>query len=286
MGPETYDNLGNETYLTNNRLPKGTGKEHLVDSNISDDGTKVTITNGLDVTGALSASTITGFGNATTYSSSVVTSISASNYNITINSASVSSLSSSFGSRILTIEGKTLISGSSQIDVMSTTNIARLATTGSNIFSGNQSITGSITSTDNITAGHNAAHKIVNSSNVQVGGFSRRGLWEGNANNDPAIWAEGGSGVYIYTNGSATPKLVAESGGTIRPGVNGTQDLGSASYRWSTVYTSDLSLNNGIGDWTIVEGEDDLFLYNNKKGKVYKFALTEVDPNVATPKKS
>jgi hypothetical protein len=45
-------------------------------------------------------------------------------------------------------------------------------------------------------------------------------------------------------------------------------------------------LNNGIGDWTIVEGEDDLFLYNNKKGKVYKFALTEVDSNVATPKKS
>ena len=183
-------------------------------------------------------------------------------------------------------KGRSIVSGSSQIDVMSTTNIARLATTGSNTFNGNQTITGSITSTDNITAGYNAAHKIVNSSNVQVGGFSRRGLWEGNANNDPAIWAEGGSGVYIYTNGSATPKLVAESGGTIRPGVNGTQDLGSASYRWSTVYTSDLSLNNGIGDWTIVEGEDDLFLYNNKKGKVYKFALTEVDPSVATPKKS
>ena len=74
--------------------------------------------------------------------------------------------------------------------------------------------------------------------------------------------------------------------GNVLPAANGTQDLGSASNRWSTVYTSDLSLNNGIGDWTIVEGEDDLFLYNNKKGKVYKFALTEVDPNVATPKKS
>ena len=72
----------------------------------------------------------------------------------------------------------------------------------------------------------------------------------------------------------------------VLPATNGTQDLGSASQRWSTVYTSDLSLNNGIGDWTIVEGEDDLFLYNNKKGKVYKFALTEVDPNIATPKKS
>jgi hypothetical protein len=74
--------------------------------------------------------------------------------------------------------------------------------------------------------------------------------------------------------------------GNVLPEANGTRDLGSAALRWSTVYTSDLSLNNGIGDWTIVEGEDDLFLYNNKKGKVYKFALTEVDPNVATPKKS
>jgi hypothetical protein len=74
--------------------------------------------------------------------------------------------------------------------------------------------------------------------------------------------------------------------GNVLPEANGTRDLGSSALRWSTVYTSDLSLNNGIGDWTIVEGEDDLFLYNNKKGKVYKFALTEVDPNIATPKKS
>ncbi len=43
LGPETYNNLGNETYLTNNRLPKGTGKEHLVDSTISDDGTIITL---------------------------------------------------------------------------------------------------------------------------------------------------------------------------------------------------------------------------------------------------
>jgi hypothetical protein len=51
MGPETYDNLGNEIYLTNNRLPKGTGKEHLNDSQISDDGTTVTIPGALTVTG-------------------------------------------------------------------------------------------------------------------------------------------------------------------------------------------------------------------------------------------
>ena len=86
--------------------------------------------------------------------------------------------------------------------------------------------------------------------------------------------------------GTGNTRLQILNNGTVQPGANGTQDLGSSSLRWSTIYTSDLSLNNGIGDWTIVEGEDDLFLYNNKKGKVYKFALTEVDPSVATPKKS
>jgi hypothetical protein len=76
------------------------------------------------------------------------------------------------------------------------------------------------------------------------------------------------------------------SGGTVQPGANGTQDLGTSSLRWATVFTSDLSLSNGIGDYTIVEGENDLFLYNNKQNKVYKFVIEEVDPSTATPKKS
>jgi len=96
-------------------------------------------------------------------------------------------------------------------------------------------------------------------------------------------------GAFVHNflvGGSQVTGMTIGTTGNVTPGANGTQDLGSSALRWSTVYTSDLSLNNGIGDWTIVEGEDDLFLYNNKKGKVYKFALTEVDPNVATPKKS
>ena len=43
LGPETYDSLGNETYLTCNRISKGTGKEHLVDSCIFDNGTTVCV---------------------------------------------------------------------------------------------------------------------------------------------------------------------------------------------------------------------------------------------------
>jgi hypothetical protein len=73
--------------------------------------------------------------------------------------------------------------------------------------------------------------------------------------------------------------------GNIVPQSNGNYNLGSSSLRWNTVFTSDLSLSNGIGDYTIVEGENDLFLYNNKQNKVYKFMLQEVNPNDATPKR-
>jgi hypothetical protein len=73
--------------------------------------------------------------------------------------------------------------------------------------------------------------------------------------------------------------------GSIVPQSNGVHNLGSSSLRWNTVFTSDLSLSNGIGDYTIVEGENDLFLYNNKQNKVYKFMLQEVNAEDATPKR-
>jgi hypothetical protein len=87
----------------------------------------------------------------------------------------------------------------------------------------------------------------------------------------------------FYQNGSERMRI--NPSGHLVPGANATYNLGSTSLRWSTVYTSDLDLSNGIGDWTIVEGEDDLFIYNNKRGKVYKFKLEEVDPATAVPKK-
>lgn len=65
--------------------------------------------------------------------------------------------------------------------------------------------------------------------------------------------------------------------GHITPNTTAVSNLGSATKRWGTVYTSDLSLKNEHGDWTIVEGADDLFITNNRTGKKYKFALVEVD---------
>jgi len=92
---------------------------------------------------------------------------------------------------------------------------------------------------------------------------------------DSRLVASGGTG----TLGQGTLTVTAaqlSANGNILPTVTGTQNLGSATFRWGTVYTSDLSLNNGVGDWTIVEGADDLFITNNRTGKKYKFVLSEV----------
>jgi len=85
--------------------------------------------------------------------------------------------------------------------------------------------------------------------------------------------------------------IITESGaslsiaGSVLPSSDATYNLGSAAARWNVIYTTDMCLKNEYGDYTIVEGEDDLFLYNNKSGKVFKFAIIEVDPNIAPPKK-
>jgi hypothetical protein len=60
LGPETYDSLGNELYLTCNIISKGTGKEHLIDSCIFDNGTTTCIKNNLVGTGTISGTTIYG----------------------------------------------------------------------------------------------------------------------------------------------------------------------------------------------------------------------------------
>nr|BAR30778.1 hypothetical protein [uncultured Mediterranean phage uvMED] len=87
------------------------------------------------------------------------------------------------------------------------------------------------------------------------------------------------------SNDSYAVRFTIDANGHAQPGANNTYDLGTSSYRWRNVYTNDLNLSNEgssndvdgtWGDWTIQEGESDLFLKNNRSGKKYKFNLTEV----------
>ena len=89
-----------------------------------------------------------------------------------------------------------------------------------------------------------------------------------------ALWKAGGGGLQtVAGNQHVVP--------------NGTADLGTATNRWNNLYTKDLHLSNEDkeggndvdgtwGDWTIQEGEDALYVINNRSGQKFKMNLTPV----------
>jgi hypothetical protein len=73
----------------------------------------------------------------------------------------------------------------------------------------------------------------------------------------------------------------------VLPNANDTYDLGASDNVWRNVYTGDLHLSNEAkeegnaidgtkGNWTIQEGEEHLYILNNKSGKKYRFKLEEM----------
>ena len=94
------------------------------------------------------------------------------------------------------------------------------------------------------------------------------------------------SGANVTFAGTLASGAITASG-DILPSADDAKDLGSASKQWRNIYTGDLHLSNKskaegnvvdgtTGDWTIQEGEENLYILNNKSGKKYKFNLTEV----------
>ena len=85
--------------------------------------------------------------------------------------------------------------------------------------------------------------------------------------------------------GIITASIIDSSFNDVLPSADATYDLGSPTYRWDNIYTTDLQLSNEgsandvdgtWGKWTIQEGEEDLFIINRRTGKKYKFLLEEV----------
>ena len=73
--------------------------------------------------------------------------------------------------------------------------------------------------------------------------------------------------------------------GNLLPDTDAVRDLGSSTLRFSNVYTADMHFNNeGInnsidgtwGHWTLQEGDENIFMINQRTGKRYKINLTEV----------
>ena len=76
----------------------------------------------------------------------------------------------------------------------------------------------------------------------------------------------------------AQKDFASQEPGDALPATNNSYDLGSTAIRWRNIFTNDLNLSNKgstnsvdntWGDYTIEEGENDLFLINNRSGKKF-----------------
>ena len=90
----------------------------------------------------------------------------------------------------------------------------------------------------------------------------------------------------VFNGAAGAERMRIDSSGHLRPGSDNTYDLGSTSYRWRNIYTADAhfsnegtegnSIDGTTGNWTLQEGDENLYLLNNKTGKKYKFVLQEI----------
>ena len=111
------------------------------------------------------------------------------------------------------------------------------------------------------------------------------------ANNRIATYSDAdslnGEANLTFDGSTLTVTGAATVSGNIVPGANDTYDLGASGNVWRDIYTGDLHLTNEAkeegnavdgtkGNWTIQEGEESLFILNNKSGKKYRFKLEEM----------
>ena len=130
---------------------------------------------------------------------------------------------------------------------------------------------------------------ITTNTGVIVSGICTATSFSGDGSNltglnvDATALKDGSGNVIVQASATA---VSVTAGKPVNPASTNTTDLGTTSLRWRNLYTQDLQLSNESsggndvdgtwGNYTIQEGESDLFLINNRSGKKYKFLLQEV----------
>ena len=157
--------------------------------------------------------------------------------------------------------------------------------------------------TDQIEVTQNTSGKITLS--MAAGYSSGKDLSSSSKRFDVLAWTDSlangghtyvGDELYFFnSNKESADATISFSGGTnfvfdhnILP--TGTIDLGSTTARWNNIYVNDLQLSNKSkkdtggndvdgtwGDWTLQEGEDNVYMINNRTGKKYAMMLKEVE---------
>jgi len=101
---------------------------------------------------------------------------------------------------------------------------------------------------------------------------------------------DSGNGVISFQtapNGAdVTERVIIDSAGNLRPVANATYDLGVSGAAWKNLYVNDAHFSNEggsnsvdgtWGSWTLQEGENDIFMINNRTGKKYAITMKEVN---------
>ena len=167
-----------------------------------------------------------------------------------------------------------------------------------------------MTRTNGSGGGNAERMRITSTGNVGIGTASPFGTTSNrvclSVNGTSSISINGGVGgsqkIYVYADANAGeistvgdiplrlgnnggPRMAVTSAGLI-PHVADTYNLGSSASRWANGYFNDFHLSNEgtdgndvdgtTGDWTIQEGEEHLYIINNKSGKKFRFALEEI----------
>ena len=116
------------------------------------------------------------------------------------------------------------------------------------------------------------------------------GTWTGDTSakiqhHGNSLYIQGGSNGFIFRSSGGVDRWRIDADGHWVPQSNNSYDIGTSSYRVKNLYVNDAHFSNKgsqnsvdgtWGDWTLQEGEDDIFMLNNRTGKKYKMALQEV----------
>jgi hypothetical protein len=171
---------------------------------------------------------------------------------------------------------------------------ANIAISGFNNDSGFTTNTGTVTS---VSGGNGLTGSVTTSGSLAVGAGTGIDVTADAVAVDVSDFMSNGSNNRIVT-ATGTDAMNAEANltfdgsdltvtGDILPGATDTYDLGSTGAVWRNIYTGDLHLSNEAkeegnaidgtkGNWTIQEGEEHLYILNNKSGKKYRFKLEEM----------
>ena len=161
-------------------------------------------------------------------------------------------------------------------------------------------LTGTITSAVNVTI-PDSIEKTYLVENATTGAFT---VTFKTSSGTGATWSTTDKGYKIlYSDGTNIVDITADLGditagnvtsggitatGNIVPGSNDTYDLGASGNVWRNLYTGDLHLSNQAknqgnivdgtkGNWTLQEGQNDIFLINNISGEKFKINLSKVE---------